>query len=247
MNSTAYVSAFQMLVLSLAACFTAPTRETFTALAVGWVLCMGRPTVRRIVASAGELATKHESTYHRFFRTARWCVDELWEVLFVRVVVPFFAPTGKIVLAGDDTTCHKWGRRVAHAGYYRDAVRSTPKQTVLHWAHSWVVVTMQARLDLWPWRVISIPVMLDIYRKPDDCDDEHPFRTRNQILTDIAKKVAQWLPDREFELVADGAYASEDVVANLPANVTFTSRIRRDFAWPGRRRCCTTCGAVWSA
>lgn len=230
MNSIPTVSAFEMLLLSFGACFTAPTRETFAAVAVGWVLCMGRPTVRRIVASAGELATKHESTYHRFFRKARWCIGGLCEVLFVRVVVPFFAPTGKIVLAGDDTTCHKYGRRVAHAGYYRDAVRSTAKQTVVHWAHNWVVVTMQARFFLWPWRVIPIPVMLDIYRKADDCDEEHPFRTRNQILVDIAKKVANWLPDREFELVADGAYACEDTVEGLPANFTFTSRIRRDAA-----------------
>jgi hypothetical protein len=191
---------------------------------------LGRPTITRVVASAGQFATKHVSTFRRFFRCTRWCLDDVWRVLVVRILVPYLAPTGKIILAGDDTTCHKYGRRVAHAGNYRDAVRSTATRAVFHWAHNWVIVTMQVRFFLWPLRVISIPVMLDIYRKREDCDEEHPFRTRNRILVDIAERLANWLPEREFELVADGAYACEDVVNGLPSKVTFISRIRRDAA-----------------
>lgn len=227
------ISAFEAMLLSFIPCFTAPTYETFVAVATGWILCLGRPTIVRIVASAGEFAKKHLSTYHRFFRTARWELDDIFKVLVTRLLVPWFAPTGEIVIAGDDTTCGKTGRRVACAGYYRDAVRSTPLQKVIHWAHCWVVLSLQVRLPFWPYRVISLPIMARLYRKEADCDEAHPFRTRGQLVLEMIGKLADWLPGRVFMLLADGAYPSEELVRGLPRNVKFLSRIRSDAALYG--------------
>ena len=239
MGATKYVSAFEAMLLSLAACFTAPTRETFLAVATGWVLCLGRPAVTRIVRSAGSRARKHLATYHRFFRAARWSVDDLFLTFVTRILVPLVAPAGKIVLAGDDTTCTKFGRRVAFAGHFRDAVLSTSARTVVRWAHAWVIVTMQVRLPFWPLRTVSFPVMARLYRKEADCDALHPFRARGELLVEMVRKLAPRLPGREFELVADGAYPSRELVKTLPRNVKLVSRIRSDaalYALPPRRR-----------
>lgn len=46
MDSTKNVSAFEAMLLSFIPCFTAPTHETFAAITVGWMLCLGRPTIQ---------------------------------------------------------------------------------------------------------------------------------------------------------------------------------------------------------
>ena len=247
MGTTRYVSAFGAMVLSLAGGFTAPTKETFAVLATGWVLCLGRHTVTRVIASAAERAGKHLASYRRFFSRARWEPDGLFTELLTKVLVPLVAADGEILLAGDDSTCSKFGRKVAFAGYYRDAVHSTAKQRVSHWAHCWVVLTLQVRVPFWPLRVISFPIMARLYRKLADCDARRPFRTRGELLLEMVGKVTGLLPERKFDLVVDGAYPSEELLKGLPKNVALVSRMRSDAALydlpikrrkkgPGRRR-----------
>lgn len=247
MRSTDYVSAFGALALSLAGGFTAPTKETFVVLVTGWVLCLGRHTVTRIVDSIADRAGKHVSSYRRFFSRARWDPDEPFLDLFAKTLVPLAAKTGTINLAGDDSTCSKFGRLVAFAGYFLDAVHSTAAQKVVHWAHCWVVLSLQVRVPFWPLRVIGFPVMARLYRKEADGDKRHPFRTRGQLLLEMVIKVSGLLPQREFTLAVDGAYPSEELLKGLPKNVQLISRMRCDAALydlplqrrkkgPGRRR-----------
>ena len=144
--------------------------------------------------------------------------------------MPLVAPAGKIVLAGDDTTCSKFGRRVAFAGSFRDAVLSPPTRKRVRWAPTWVIVTMQVRVPFWPLRTVSFPVMARLYRKEADCNARHTFRTRGELLVEMIRKLAERLPGREFELVADGAYPSRELVKTLPRDVELVSRIRSDAA-----------------
>jgi len=230
MRSTDYVSAFGAMVLSLAGGFTAPTKETFAVLVTGWVLCLGRHTITRIIDSAAERAGKHVSSYRRFFSRARWDPDKLSADLLLKTLVPLIAKSGKIDLAGDDSTCAKSGRSVAFAGYFRDAVRSTTTRRVVHWAHCWVVLSLQVRCPFWPRRVISFPVMARLYRKEAHCGKRHPFRTRHQLLLEMVTKVSSLLPEREFTLTVDGGYPSRELLGNLPRNVHLVSRMRSDAA-----------------
>ena len=231
------VAGFEAIVVGFCSVFTAPTAVTFATLVRGWVQCLGRPTVRRLLAVVDEV-TKSPSTYARFFRCARWDFAELWRVVVTEVLVPWFAPAGRLLFALDDTTCTKFGKRVAFAALFRDAVRSTGGKAVFHRAHCWVVMSLQVRLPLWP-RVISFPVLARLYRKKADCDAGHPFRTRQQLALEMIREVASWLPDREIEVVADGAYPCEEIIGGLPPKVTFTSRMRSDaalYALPKRPR-----------
>jgi hypothetical protein len=228
--ATRYVSAFGAMVLSLAGSFTAPTKETFAVLVTGWVLCLGRHTITRIIDSAAERAEKHVSSYRRFFSRARWDPDAPCLDLFVKTLVPLIAKAGKIDLAGDDSTCAKSGRSVAFAGYFRDAVRSTIARRVVHWAHCWVVLSLQVRCPFWPRRVIAFPVMARLYRKEAHCGKRHPFRTRHELLLEMVTKVSSLLPEREFTLAVDGGYPSRELIRDLPRNVQLVSRMRSDAA-----------------
>lgn len=222
------VADFEALVAVFFGVFTVPTAVTFGTLVRGWVQCLGRPTVRRFLAVVAE-GTKSPSTYARFFRCARGEFAELWRLLVTEVLVPWFAPAGQLLFALDDTTCTKFGKRVAFAALFRDAVRSSGGKTVFHRAHCWVVMSLQVRLPLWP-RLISFPVLARLYRKKADCDGEHPFRTRQQLALEMIREVAGWLPDRDIEVVADGAYPCEEIVAGRPPKAIFTSRMRSDAA-----------------
>jgi len=205
-----------------------PTAQTFLTLVQGWVLCLGRPTARRLLAVV-DGKVKSLSAYARFSRCARWEMQELWRRLVVEVLVPWFAATGRIIFATDDTTCDKFGKRVAFAAIFRDAVHSSGGRVVFHRAHCWVVLSLQVRLPLWR-KVVSFPVNARIYRKEADCDAQPPFRTRQQLALEMIREVASWLPDRHIELVGDGAYPCEELVAGLPPKVRLTSRMRSDAA-----------------
>ena len=225
MNS---VSTFEAIVISLLPAFTEPTGQTFVTLVRGWVQCLGRPTIRRLLAVV-QGTVKSPSSYARFFRTARWQWDELWQLLVVDILVPWFCAKGKLLFAVDDTTADKHGKRVAFAALFRDAVRSRPGSNVFVRAHCWVLMTLAIRVPLCRRRV-HVPVMARLYRKQSDCGAEHPFRTRQELALEMIEKIAKWLPDRKIELVADGAYPCESLVRRLPENVHFTSRIQSNAA-----------------
>lgn len=222
------VAGFGAIAAVFLGAFTVPTAQTFLTLVQGWVLCLGRPTVRRLV-SVVDGKVKSLSAYARFYRCARWEMQELWRLLVVEVLVPWFAPTGRLIFATDDTTCDKFGKRVAFAAVFRDAVHSSGGRVVFHRAHCWVVLSLQVRLPLWK-KVISFPVNARLYRKEADCDAAHPFRTRQQLALEMIREAATWLPDRQIELVGDGAYPCEELVVGLPPRVVLTSRMRADAA-----------------
>jgi len=222
------VAGFEGIVAVFFSACTAPTAGAFQTLVRGWVLCLGRPTTWRLYRVCGVgLASLWACA--RFFRAARWELAELWRRLVVEVLVPWFAATGRLLVAGDDTTNTKFGKLVAFAALFRDAVHSTGSRAVFHRAHCWVVLTLQVRLPGWK-RVISLPVNARLYRKSKDCDKEHPFRTRQQLLVEMVREFATWVPGRVVELVADGAYPCEDVAKGLPPKGVFTSRLRSDAA-----------------
>jgi hypothetical protein len=150
---------------------------------------------------------------------------------------------GEVVadLAIDDTTAGRCGKHVAHAGWFKDASATGPghRGTVIHWAHNWLVGAVTLRLPGWPLLRWVLPVLFTLYRKQTDCHAEHPFRTRQQLAGEMIRQASEALPKVRWRVVADGQYASRDVVRALPENVNLVSRIRRDaaiYALPKARR-----------
>ena len=250
MDATSLVSAWNALVQQLAFTFTDATARTWQQIALGWVLHRGPATVTGIFRTLGKLADRHWTVYHKFFYRAAWSLEMLSTYLMMHVIGPMIlesglldAATGKPVadLNIDDTTAGRYGKHVAHAGWFKDASAAGPatKGTVIHWAHNWIVGAITLRLPRWKMIRWVLPAVFALYRKPADCNRNHPFATRQVLAARMVCQVSQALPGVQIRVAADGAYATRGMVMGLPKGVSLVSRIRRDaaiYALPPTRR-----------
>ena len=241
MDATTLVSAWNALVQQLAFTFTDATARTWQQIALGWVLHRGPATVTGIFRTLGNLADRHWTVYQKFFHRAAWSLQTLSTYLMAHVIAPMIlesgltdATTGQAVadLNIDDTTAGRYGKHVAHAGWFKDASATGPatKGTVIHWAHNWIVGAFTLRLLRWPLVRWVLPAVFALYRKPHDCHKDHPFATRQLLAAKMVCQVAQALPGVQIRVCTDGQYATRDMVQGLPPKVNLVSRIRRDAA-----------------
>ena len=251
MDVASLISAWDTLLQHLCLTFTEATARTWQQIALGWVLHRGPATVTGIFRTLGRLADRHWTVYHKFFYRAAWSLETLSCYLTMYVIGPMILESGltdpdsgKPVadLAIDDTTAARYGRHVAHAGWYKDASAQGPatKGTVIHWANNWIVGAFTLRLPRWHLLRWVLPGVFALYRKPGDCDKTHPFRTRQVLAAEMVQRVATALPGVQLRVSADGQYATRKMVMGLPKGVNLVSRIRRDAAIytlpPARRR-----------
>lgn len=232
------VPGWEALCQLLAPAFTRPTFITFLHLITGWVLCRSKPTVTNLICTIGSSllshAARHWTVYEKFFYRAAWSLPEVSRLLLTRVVVLLIdrcAVSREIDLNIDDTTCGRCGKHVAWAGYFKDASVSNTLRTVVHWAHNWVIGCVVIRARRWPTRVMGLPVLFVLYRKPRDCDKAHRFLTRQQIAAQMIRDTRGVLPGRFLRVAADGQYAAREVVkAADDPNSNLVSRMRSDAA-----------------
>ena len=250
------VTAWKRLCQELAPAFTARTYVTFLHVATAWALCRSRPAVTGLVSTVGcrllGHAAKHWTCYERFFHHAAWSLDEVSRLLLVRVVVPLLDDFGErdgpgdgpggggpppvVSLNVDDTTCGRYGKHVAFAGYFKDASASNVMRKVCHWSHNWVIGCVHFRCRLWPDWVIGLPVWFALYRKAADCDPKdkaRPFRTRHELAAAMLEATRAALPPgRRIEVGADGQYATRVLCGALDrsAGESLVSRMRSDAA-----------------
>ena len=250
MDTTSLVSAWNALLQHLAFTFTDATARTWQQIALGWVLRRGPATVTGIFRTLGKMADRHWTVYQKFFHRAAWSLDTLSAYLMVHVIGPmivesgvFDTNSGKPVadLNIDDTTAGRYGKHVAHAGWFKDASATGPatKGTVIHWAHNWLVGAVTLRLPRWKWVRWVLPAVFALYRKPPDCDRNHPFATRQVLATRMVCQMVEALPGVLIRVAADGQYATREMVHGLPKGANLVSRIRRDaalYALPPSRR-----------
>jgi DDE superfamily endonuclease len=199
--------------------FGAPSFAIFTDLLTGWVLAPGRRTVTAMITVADPAGGRAHDAYHRFLRDGVWNLSGLWRLLATHAVTRF-APSGVVSLDCDDTLFHKSGRNVVGAGNFRDAVRSTGQRVVYALGLNLVVVTLRITPS-WGSMPIALPVNARLHKKKDPI-------TTVEHATAMMRELANWLPDRQLHLCADGAYASL-AGADLP-RTQVTSRMRRDAA-----------------
>jgi hypothetical protein len=251
MDATSLVSAWDALTLQLALAFTHRTVRIWQQIALGWVLHRGAATVTGIYRALGSLADRHWTVYHKFFYRAAWSLDPLCQSLLRHVILPMILESGAVDGATgrpvvdlniDDTTAARYGKHVAHAGWFKDASASGPatKGRVIHWAHNWLVGAITLRLPRWAMTRWVLPAVFALYRKRDDCDAAHPFATHAQLAGQMIQQVRNALPPEVLiRVAADGAYATRQMVLGLPDGVSLVSRIRRDaaiYALPPQRR-----------
>jgi len=219
------VTGFVALLDLARAGFTAPSFAIFTDLITGWVCAPGRRTITAMIRVADPAGRRAHDAYHRFVRDGAWSMNRLRRVLAGHLLATF-CPTGVVELACDDTLFHHDGPKVAGAGVFRDAVRSTIGRVVYARGLNLVVITLTIHPP-WGGRPVAVPVNVRVHKKHDTTST---VAHAAAMLTELAG----WFPDRCFHLVADGAYATL-AGAGLP-RTQITSRMRRDAACSSPRR-----------
>lgn len=242
------VTAWKSLCQILEPALAGPTATSLLHVLTGWVLCRSKPTVTNLVRTIGPqllgVAARHWTTYEQWFYRRSWSLLAMSRLLLTQVVAPLLeaegdGPAQVIELTIDDTTCGRHGKHVAYAGYFKDASASNAGQTVTHWSHNWVIGAVAVRCKRFSSWVTALPVLMSLYRKPKDCDADHPFLTRPQMAARMVQEVRAALPDWEIRVDVDGAYASGKFLGELPAHANAVSRLRQDaalYALPPKRR-----------
>ena len=198
--------------------FTRPSFLLFWTLASAWVLCPGRRTVTRMIGIMEPAETHAHDAYHRFLRAGAWTMPDLWRVL-VGLLVAALAPTGTLRVDLDDTVFHRAGRKIEGAGIFRDPIRSTARKVVYAVGLNVVVLTVRVPPP-WGGEPLGLPVNVRLYRKGGP--------SHVALGATMLQELATWLPDRQFALTCDGAYATLAGMALPRTHVT--SRMRRDAA-----------------
>lgn len=194
------------------------TFAVFRQLVDAWVLCTTRRTITGLLAFIPGGERRAHDAYHHFFQQAIWETEALFDLL-TRVMVRALCPTGALTLDLDDTLHHKAGRKVAGAGVWRDAVRSTSQQTVYARGLNLLVLTLRVTPP-WGGFPLALPVRVRLHYK----DGPTYFDVAEAMIGEIALL----LPGCSLHICADGFYAP--LAKRLPYTIPLTSRLRRDAA-----------------
>jgi DDE superfamily endonuclease/Archaeal putative transposase ISC1217 len=205
--------------------FTAPSWHTFTSLTCGWALAGDRHTITTYMWLTGAATMKHFSRFYVFLGCPlyhkRW---HLWGAI-IRVAAPL-VPAGEIIrVSFDDTTKKKAGTHIEGIARYRNGAGSARQEYRTLRGLNFVLGVMHVPLTWWPGHSLSVPIGLELYLKePQAHQLRVPYRSRSQLARDILDFLAEQLPGRSIQSLADGGYATKDYVRRLPKAVHLVGR-----------------------
>jgi hypothetical protein len=215
--------------------FTAPSFVNFTAIVFGWVLCVGRHQLSRMLQYARLFGwNKHHSCWYRFFSRAHWSVDSLGRVL-LQLALPLLAG-GRTYLIVDDTLARRSGPHLWGGGMHFDALQSTygrgtSEHTAFSFGHNWVIVSLWVPLPWKPDCGIALPILSRLYRQQKHCG-KASYRKRTELARKLLETLTKWLPaDRKIFVLADSEYTCRTVIRNMPAHMHFIGPMDMDAAF----------------
>jgi hypothetical protein len=212
---------------------TVPSFQTFIVVATGWIMTPERRTVTGMIQSAGAVGKKDHSSFHRFFSSARWSLDEVSRVLLT-ISLRFVPPGATVFLAIDDTLCRKRGLHVFGTCMHHDPLISCRNFRLVNWGHNWVVVGLIVEFPFAPGVYWCLPFAFRLYISRKRARSQRwkcgrrVHRTRPELAVEIIRMVAEWFPDRAFHVFGDSAYGGGSVLKELPENFHLTSRMVLD-------------------
>jgi DDE superfamily endonuclease len=223
------IDTLQPLVDGLAPAFTQPSLVTACNFLLGWIMCLGQHTLRRVAHSAQPHVPPDHSQrhgldgYYNFFERSAWAPTNLAYHVGVLLLtrLKFF---GRITLLVDDTLAHKRGKSVWGMGWWRDAVASTKKRVATASGHNWVVLAVAYSLPLCKGPILALPLLARLHL-PGKGQASCPTLAKAMLA-----EVLTWFPKHTFTLVGDGAYACKELLMDLDSRVVFVGRLRGDAA-----------------
>jgi hypothetical protein len=230
MNQT-NLSPIAGLLVKFSPLFSNPSFGNFTALVTGWILCVGRRTISRVIQFGGFSTEqrRHHSVFYRFFTRAKWQAEGLGERLF-ELVLPLIPEGWGILLLVDDTLCRKSGAHIWGAGMHHDPLlsnygRGKTLVKFFSFGHNWVILCVCIPL---PWnqeKGIAIPIAFRLYRSKKQCPVQQ-YKKRTELAHEMVNQVAAWVPPhRKIHLIGDTEYACRNVVHGLPKRIVFVGPI----------------------
>jgi len=223
------IHSLQPLVEVLQPAFTLPSATTNAQLLLGWVMCLGHHTLRRVAHTTHpEKVPDHSrrhglDPYYNFFERSAWVPQALAYRVAV-LILTHLDFLGCVVLLVDDTLAHKRGKSVWGLGWFRDAVASTKKRVATASGHNWVVLAVAVCLPGTEAPILALPLLARLHL-PGKGQPSCP-----ELARQLLGEVLEWFPGRRFTLVGDGAYASKVLLGGLDERVTFVGRLRGDAA-----------------
>jgi DDE superfamily endonuclease len=218
--------------------FSAPSWQTFTYLACGWVLARERHTITTYLWLTGATTVKHFSRFYVFLGCPlykrRWL---LWGAV-IRLAAQFVPDHTVIRVAFDDTTKKKAGAHIEGLDRYRNGAGTARQEYRILRGVNFVLGLMRIPLQRWPGYSLSVPIGLELYLKDEQARKLGvPYRSRSQLARDILDFAAEQLPNHPLRSLTDGGYATKDYVRQLPASAHAVGRIpitAKLYAWPQR-------------
>ena len=201
-------------------------------LLTGSILAPGKSTVASALRAVGLDKEKRFCRYHRVLSRASWSTREASRLL-LGLLVEAFVADGPLVVGVDETLERRQGKKIAAKGIYRDPVRSSHTHFVKTSALRWVCLALLVPIP-WASRVWALPFLSAL--APSERYTKEPGK-RHKKLTEWAwqllLQVRRWHPERELVAVADGGYASLELLdrcRRLSKPITFITRLRLDAA-----------------
>ena len=223
------IESLRCVVDGLMPAFTCPSFATASQLLLGWIMCLGNHTLRRVAHSAQPQTPPDHSQRHgldttyNFYERSAWTPSGLAYHVGV-LILTRLSWLGRITLLVDDTLAHKRGPKVWGLGWWRDAVASTKKRVATASGHNWVVLAVAYCP---PWAngpVLALPLLARLH---------HPGVGQlscPELAKEMLSQVLDWFPKHTFILVGDGAYACKEMLLDLDERVAYVGRLRADAA-----------------
>lgn len=228
------VGAMRTAVAALQAVLDRRIAFRLAIIVAGMLLADDRRTASSWFAAAGV-----KDDWDRFYdclATVGRQVQPLATALLSLIVRKFDpGPTGRVLLAVDDSPTKRYGRQVEGAGVHH---HPTPGPADGEWlyGHNWVALAWLATHPRWG--VIALPLRSLLYVRAIDVPKlaakrGWEFRTKHELAAQLVAWFAKWARllglKAQLWLVADGAYAARPFLDPLRAQgLILVSRLRKD-------------------
>lgn len=201
-------------------------------LIVGALLTRGQRTVTAALRVMGLGDEKDFVNYHRVLQRAVWSSLAMSRVLLL-MLVQAFAPTGTLVIGGDETIERRRGDQIKAKGIYRDPVRSSRSHFVkasgLRWVTLMLLVPIPFAEKVWALPFLTILAPSERYYT----DLSRQAKKLTDWMRQGLLQTRRWLAQRRLVFVADSSYACLDWLAalqHLPDPIMAVVRFRLDAA-----------------
>jgi hypothetical protein len=238
---------WQAILVPLAVGFTRRGQQRFVQWVTGLALNVEEHTITQSLIGLDRVGDW--KALESFAEYGAWDLPFLQYILASRLDrLPHRLWYGYRVWASDDTKVHRGSKDVWGTCTFHEYTARCPNRASTVRAHNWVV--RGALLPQPGQPALFLPVAGRLYFRKAQLPEAQkgppvPFRTKCQLLVEMAREHAQACPGKNLE-VFDGGFAVRSVVRPLVkpddeerSRIDFVTRLRRDarlFALPPRQR-----------